>query len=66
MPDDGGHRTELAMYAVAAALLIGLGAWLRTPVLNWISGPALVVAVVTLGTPAVQRLRGRARRGRSR
>ena len=48
-------RIELVMYGVAAAALIGLGAWLRTPILNWISGPAIVVAVVTLGTPAVER-----------
>lgn len=41
-------RGDLALYALAAALLIGLGILLTTPVLNWIAGPALVVAVVTL------------------
>ncbi|MFL6139197.1 MAG: hypothetical protein ACJ74O_15540 [Frankiaceae bacterium] len=56
-----GDRIELVMYAVAAAGLIGLGAWLRTPILNWISGPAFVVAVVALGTPAVERLLRRRR-----
>ena len=58
-PDD---RIEAVMYAVAAMAIIGLGVWLRTPVLNWIVGPAIVVTLVTLGTPAVGRLARRAKR----
>ena len=41
------NREALA-YAVAAVGLVGLGILLRTPILNWISGPAFVVVVVTL------------------
>ena len=52
-------RLEWALYVVAALGLIGLGVWLTTPILNWIVGPAFVVTVVTLGTPAAERLRRR-------
>ena len=38
---------EMLGYAIAAVCLVVFGVILRTPVLNWISGPAIVVAVVT-------------------
>jgi hypothetical protein len=37
---------EWGSYVVAALILFVLGVWLRTPVLNWIVGPGLVVLVV--------------------
>ena len=40
--------SDVAVYAVAAGSLIGLGVWLTTPILNWIVGPAWVVTVVSL------------------
>jgi hypothetical protein len=58
----GSTRVELAMYGVAAIGLIGLGILLTTPILNWICGPAFVVAVVTLGSRAVERRAARRRR----
>jgi 4-hydroxybenzoate polyprenyltransferase len=57
----GSSRVELAMYGVAVLGLIGFGILLTTPILNWICGPAFVVAVVTLGTPRVERLLARRR-----
>ncbi len=42
-------RTELAVYAAAVATYIPLGAWLRTPLLNWIVGPGWFVAFAWAG-----------------
>jgi hypothetical protein len=43
-----GNVSEPVASAVAVVGLISLGVVLRTPILNWISGPAFVVTVVTL------------------
>ena len=42
-------RRDFPLYVVAAVGLLVFGTLLRTPILNWICGPAFVVAVVTLG-----------------
>ena len=46
---------ELAAYLVTAVLLIVLGAIVRTPLLNWISGPTFVIVMVCVLTPAFRR-----------
>jgi membrane-bound metal-dependent hydrolase YbcI (DUF457 family) len=46
---------DVGIYAVASLSLIGLGVWLTTPILNWIVGPAWVVAVVSLLTPQLRK-----------
>jgi len=38
--------TDVTGYLVASLALIVGGVFLRTPVLNWICGPAIVVAAV--------------------
>jgi len=50
-------RTDLIAYGVAVVGLIVLGVFVRTPILNWIIGPAFVVAVVTLLGPRLERWR---------
>ena len=53
-------------YIVGVALLIGGGMFLRTPVLNWICGPTLIVlSVITVGR-LQDRLRSRAAKGTGR
>jgi hypothetical protein len=53
-------------YGVGVAILIIGGMFLRTPILNWICGPALVVlSVVTVGR-LQDRLRSRSRKGTDR
>ena len=46
---------ELAAYLVTALLLIVIGAIVRTPLLNWICGPAFVIVMVCLLTPLFRR-----------
>lgn len=62
-PSEPPHVTEngidLAVYVVAALTLVGLGMWLTSWVLNWIVGPALIVAIVVTLTPIAHRLSGR-------
>jgi protein-S-isoprenylcysteine O-methyltransferase Ste14 len=41
-------RADAVAYAVAVVILVVGGAVFRTPILNWLSGPAIVVAVVAL------------------
>jgi hypothetical protein len=41
---------DLAIYVCASLSLIGLGAWLRTPILNWIVGPGFVIVFVVVAT----------------
>ena len=53
IPQEGW--ADLGVYVFAWGSLICLGVWLTTPILNWIVGPAFVVAVVTLLTPWVHR-----------
>ncbi|MDQ6928515.1 MAG: hypothetical protein M3159_07620 [Actinomycetota bacterium] len=47
------RKAEIVSYAVACVILIVGGAIVRTPILNWINGPAIVIATVTLLTPAL-------------
>jgi hypothetical protein len=54
------NRTaELLAYAFAVVTLIVLGAVFRTPILNFLCGPAYVIAVVTLLTPQLEKVVGR-------
>lgn len=39
---------DAVAYATAVVILVVGGAIFRTPILNWISGPAIVIAVVSL------------------
>ena len=48
-------RPELWAYLVAAVVLIGGGMLLRTPILNWISGPAIVITCVAFLGPLFAR-----------
>lgn len=56
----GGDRDDLPLYLVAVVALVIGGALVRTFLLNWISGPVFVVAVV--GGLGALRDRRRARR----
>jgi hypothetical protein len=49
------RKAEMISYAVACLILVVGGAVVRTPILNWINGPAIVIATVTLLTPALVR-----------
>jgi hypothetical protein len=51
---------ELAGYVLAVILIIGIGAFFLGPIVNWIFGPATVIASVAL-TKAIGRWRRRAR-----
>jgi hypothetical protein len=52
------RRIEVGVYLFAAITLIVLGVFLTSKILNWIVGPAYVIAVVTLGTPLALRIAG--------
>lgn len=39
---------DAVAYGVAVVILVVGGAIFRTPILNWISGPAIVIAVVSV------------------
>jgi hypothetical protein len=61
IPDDEirrARRIEIGVYLFTAAALIVLGVFLTSKILNWIVGPAFVVAVVTIVTPRVLRIAG--------
>lgn len=47
------RKAEMISYAVACVILVVGGAFVRTFILNWINGPAIVVASVTILTPAL-------------
>lgn len=49
------RKAEKISYGVACFILIVGGAIFRTPILNWINGPAIVIATVTLLTPLLMR-----------
>ena len=51
------RRAERIAYVVAVVILVVGGALLRTPILNWISGPAIVVACVALIPPLLTKER---------
>ncbi|MEO6712679.1 MAG: hypothetical protein ABIM89_04530 [Mycobacteriales bacterium] len=53
--DDVDPRAEYIAYAIAAVLLVVIGVFVRTPILNWIVGPAFVVTVVVVLTPLLTR-----------
>lgn len=53
------NRVDLAVYVVAGAILIASGIWLRSIVLNWVVGPALVVVLVAVLTPLAHRIEHR-------
>lgn len=57
------RTAEVVSYVVACVILVVGGAIVRTPILNWINGPGIVIATVSLLTPALVR-RSR-RKGRS-
>ena len=39
---------EAVAYAIAVVILVVGGALVRTPILNWICGPAIVIVTVSL------------------
>jgi len=43
-------RSEKIGYAIAVVILVIGGAFVKTAILNWISGPAIVVASVVIST----------------
>lgn len=47
-PSEPETAADLIGYAIAAVILIIGGAILRTPILNWICGPAIVILCVVL------------------
>lgn len=53
------HTAELVSYAVAFAILVIGGMFLRTLVLNFAVGPMVVVACVAVLTPLLSRGRQR-------
>ncbi|MDQ6909635.1 MAG: hypothetical protein M3Z84_02440 [Actinomycetota bacterium] len=53
------RKAELISYGVACVILVVGGAIFRTPILNWIIGPAIVIATVTLLTPRLAKKRRR-------
>jgi hypothetical protein len=56
IPDEAelSAREEAVMYAVVAVAFIVLGAIVRTPLLNWVCGPAFIVGGVA-GLAALRR-----------
>lgn len=52
------RRIEVGVYLFTAVALIVLGIFLTSKILNWIVGPAFVVAMVTIVTPRVLRILG--------
>ena len=46
----GSGRAELAGYLIAVLILVVGGAFVLGPILNWISGPVIVVVCVWLTT----------------
>jgi hypothetical protein len=52
------RRIEVGVYLATAVALIVLGVFLTSKILNWIVGPAFVVAMVTVVTPWVLRIAG--------
>ena len=49
------RKAEALSYGVACVILVVGGAIFRTPILNWINGPAIVIATVCLLTPVLVR-----------
>jgi hypothetical protein len=59
----GTGRAELVGYVLAALILVVGGAFVLEPILNWISGPVIVVVCVWL-TTSLNNLRRRRGDGR--
>jgi Kef-type K+ transport system membrane component KefB len=52
------RRIEVGVYLFTALALIVLGVFLTSKILNWIVGPAFVVAMVTTLTPLALKVAG--------
>ena len=52
------RRIEVIVYVFTACALIVLGIFLTSKIMNWIVGPAFVVAMVTIITPQVLKIAG--------
>ncbi|MBV9953443.1 MAG: hypothetical protein JO291_15925 [Acidimicrobiia bacterium] len=52
------RRIEVGVYLFTALALIVLGVFFTSKILNWIIGPAFVVAMVTTITPIALRVAG--------
>jgi hypothetical protein len=52
-------RAELLGYVMATLILVVGGAFILGPILNFISGPAIVVACISLTTNVSRRLKRR-------
>ena len=53
-------RSEVIGYLIASVILVIGGAFFRTLILNWISGPAIVVSSVALSSRVFSRFDSRA------
>jgi hypothetical protein len=51
----GSGRAELAGYLLAVLILVVGGAFVLGPILNWVSGPVIVVVCVWLTTSFTER-----------
>ena len=52
------RKAEVCAYVFAIVTLIVFGALIRTPILNFVCGPAWVIACVALLTPQFEKLFG--------
>ena len=59
-------RREAMAYAIAVVILVVGGAIVRTPILNWICGPGIVVACVALLGPRFARKKRTSSEGRGK
>jgi hypothetical protein len=55
----GSRKAEVLAYVFAIVTLIGFGVIVRTPILNFVCGPAWVIACVTLLTPQFEKVLNR-------
>jgi hypothetical protein len=55
----GSGRAELAGYLLAVLILVVGGTFVLGPILNWVSGPVIVVICVWLTTSLNERRSGR-------
>jgi hypothetical protein len=53
---DASRKAEVCAYAFAIVTLIIIGALIRTPILNFLCGPAWVIACVSLLTPRFEKM----------
>lgn len=49
-------KAEVLAYVFAIVTLVGFGLVVRTPILNFICGPAWVIACVTVLTPQFEKV----------